>query len=238
MENIIDKEFLNIPLKRECMHIYIVRNSILKQIKKTLPLLGGKLLDIGCGHKPYKSIFLSEGSKVTEYLGMDMCDNRSYDNKPEICWDGKIIPLPENSVDCAIATEVLEHCPDPDGLLAEAYRVLKPGGIFLVTVPFFWMLHEVPYDEYRYTPFALRRHIEKNKFIVMELTALGGWNASMAQMMANWIYFGIDNTRQKRILKLFLFPIFKMLVKKDKIPVKFDTGQMITGIACVAVKQT
>ena len=109
MEIDIDKEFLKIPLNRDNMHIYIVRNSILKQIKKTLPLFKGKLLDIGCGHKPYKSLFLSPESRVTEYIGMDMCDNRTYDNKPEICWDGNKIPLPENSVDCAVATEVLEH---------------------------------------------------------------------------------------------------------------------------------
>jgi SAM-dependent methyltransferase len=236
MEVDIDKEFLNIPLNREYMHIYIVRNSILREIRKVLPLLSGKLLDIGCGYKPYKSIFLSTKSKVTQYIGMDMNDNRSYDNKPEIGWDGKTIPLPSNSVDCAIATEVLEHSPQPDALLAEAYRILKPGGILLITVPFFWILHEVPYDEYRYTPFSLRRHVESGKFEVQEISAMGGWNASFAQMMANWIYFGIENMRFQKLMKLILFPIFKILLKKDKIPVNFATGQMITGLSCIAVK--
>jgi SAM-dependent methyltransferase len=181
---------------------------------------------------PYKSTVLA--ADVSNYIGMDLSDNRSYANKPDISWDGVVIPLADSSVDCAMATEVLEHCPYPEKTLTEIYRVLKPEGILLITVPFIWMLHEVPYDEYRYTPFALKRLVESSGFKVIELSALGGWNASLAQFIANWLYYSEGDRQLKRLLKVLFFPIFKVLIRRDKVPVEFKTGQMINGLSCLA----
>ena len=65
------------------------------------------------------------------------------------------MPIKDNSYNTIIATEVLEHCFEPEILLKEIYRVLKPGGLLFFTVPFVWNFHETPYDAYHYTPFAL-----------------------------------------------------------------------------------
>ena len=219
------------------MHIYYVRNAILTKLKAALPLFRGKLLDVGCGHMPYKSTLLASTTNVSDYIGMDLSDNRSYANQPDLTWDGIVIPLPDGTIDCAMATEVLEHCPYPDKTLAEINRVLKPGGMLFVTVPFIWMLHEVPYDEYRYTPFALRRLVESSNFRILELSALGGWNASVAQFIANWLYYGEGNQQLKRIGRVLFFPMFKYLIKRDQVPTEFKTGQMINGLSCLAQKE-
>jgi SAM-dependent methyltransferase len=218
------------------MHIYYVRNAILKKLKAALPLFRGTLLDVGCGHMPYKSAVLAANANVSNYVGMDLSDNRSYANKPDISWDGAVIPLADSSVDCAMATEVLEHCPYPEKTLTEIHRVLKPDGILLITVPFIWMLHEVPYDEYRYTPFALKRLVESSGFKIIELSALGGWNASLAQFIANWLYYSEGNRTLRRVAKVLFFPIFKGLLKRDKVPIEFQSGQMINGLSCLAQK--
>jgi SAM-dependent methyltransferase len=186
---------------------------------------------------PYKSIILDSATNVSDYIGMDLSDNRSYANKPDLTWDGVVIPLPDSSIDCAMATEVLEHCPYPDKTLAEINRVLRPGGTLLITVPFIWMLHEVPYDEYRYTPFALRRLVESSNFEVLELSALGGWNASVAQFVANWLYYGEGNRQLMRIGRVLFFPVFKYLIQRDQVPTEFKTGQMINGLSCLARKK-
>lgn len=96
------------------------------------------------------------------------------------------MPFEDNSFDSMMATEVLEHCPDPLLIVQEMKRVLKPGGVLFFTVPFLWNLHEVPHDHYRYTPFALER-IFRNCGMQLELHAHGGWNTSMAQMIGMWI---------------------------------------------------
>lgn len=185
---------------------------------------------------PYRSTVLAS-TNVSEYVGMDLSDHRSYANQPDLSWDGVVIPLPNASVDCAMATEVLEHCPYPEKTLTEVYRVLKPGGILFITVPFVWMLHEVPYDEYRYTPFALKRLVESSKFRIIELSALGGWNASLAQFIANWLYYSDGNCQLRGIGKVLFFPVFKLLLKRDKVPTEFKTGQMISGLSCLARKE-
>jgi SAM-dependent methyltransferase len=215
------------------MHIYYVRNAILNKLKAALPFFRGTLLDVGCGHMPYKSAVLAADA-VSSYIGMDLSDNRSYANKPDINWDGVVIPLGDGTVDCAMATEVLEHCPYPEKTLTEIHRVLKPEGVLFITVPFIWMLHETPYDEYRYTPFALKRIVESSGFKIIELSALGGWNASLAQFIANWLYYSEGNRALRRVGKFLFFPIFKSLIKYDKIPVEFQTGQMINGLSCLA----
>ena len=230
-------EFLSVPLTRRSMHIYHDRVSILNSLKRALPFFRGTLLDVGCGHMPYKSIVLGADSNVSNYIGMDLSDNRSYTDKPDITWDGVAIPLADRSVDCAMATEVLEHCPYPEKTLTEICRVLKPEGTLLITVPFIWMLHEVPYDEHRYTPFALKRLVESSGFKIIELNALGGWNASLAQFIANWLYYSEGNRTLRRVAKILFFPFFKALLKSDTIPIEFETGQMISGLSCLAQRR-
>ena len=85
-----------------------------------------------------------------------------------------------------MATEVLEHCPEPQVIINEVYRVLEDKAVFFMTVPFIWNLHEVPYDEYRYTPFALKRLLQNAGFRQIDIKAHGGWNASLALMLAMW----------------------------------------------------
>ena len=116
----------------------------------------GKLIDIGCGEMPYKPVVM-DNSRVANYIGVDI-QNESYQQlvQPEVIWDGKHIPMPDNEADCAMLIEVLEHVPQPDQVLKEINRVMKRDGVCLVTIPFLWTLHDIPYDEYRYTPFAFK----------------------------------------------------------------------------------
>jgi SAM-dependent methyltransferase len=130
-----------------------------------------------------------------------------------------------------MATEVLEHCPDPNRVINEMKRVLKPGGLLFFTVPFLWNLHEVPHDEYRYTPFALQRIFKECGMEEIELYAHGGWNMSMAQMIGMWVVATKRGARRRRWAKL-LNPVIKKLMKKDarQQPIPFTDGVMVNGI--------
>ena len=235
-------EFLDPPLKPNNLDRYIIRSSILKAFQETLPQLQGTLLDVGCGQMPYKPLLLSEDSKVEKYIGIDLEGGKhSQRNPPDLLWDGKTIPLESETIDCAIATEVFEHCPNPELVMKEIWRVLKPGGILFFTVPFLWNLHETPNDEYRYTPFALERHLLQSGFTETNIKAMGGWDAALAQMLGLWVrrrQWG--GGRKRKLLRgtlsqLFL-PIIKFLYERDRAPKEFKEATMITGLMGTARK--
>ncbi|MFL9831955.1 class I SAM-dependent methyltransferase [Flavobacterium sp. ST-87] len=230
--------FINIPFNNSNLDRYYIRTSIFNAIKDIIPKFKHNLLDIGCGKMPYKDYIL-KNSKVINYVGLDIEDALEYDQsvKADYTWDGKTMPFEEASFECAFGTEVLEHCPEPEVVLKEVYRVLKPESIFFFTVPFLWNLHEVPHDEYRYTPFSLKRHLENSGFRDIEIKALGGWHASMAQMLGLWVRRSPMSKRKRKYLSIFLKPIISYLIKREKnTDVNFIEGQMITGLYGTAKK--
>ena len=234
----MEDNFISIPFTLKNLDRYIVRVAILSALKEYLPKFSGKLLDAGCGKMPYREYILNN-SKVQQYVGLDIESAKKYDIavRPDVTWDGKVMPLQDDEFETAFATEVLEHCPNPEGFLSEIYRVLKPGGVFFFTVPFLWNLHEVPHDEYRYTPFALERHLKNCNFSEISIHATGGWHASMAQLLGLWVRRAPMNRVSRKLLSIFLMPIIQFLYKKDsKTSVQFKEGVMITGLYGIAAK--
>src|ERR1051325_897894 len=115
------------------------RRLILEALLQARSNFNGRLLDVGCGHQPYRQVVLSLPSRATTYIGLDFAENRY--QPPDVAWDGVRIPLGDASIDSVLLTEVLEHCPEPETVLREIYRVLKPGGFMFLTVPFIWPIH-------------------------------------------------------------------------------------------------
>jgi glycosyltransferase involved in cell wall biosynthesis len=230
--------FTKIAFSTNNLDRYLIRTSVFNAIKEILPQLKGLLLDIGCGKMPYRT-FILKNSEVTKYIGLDIDGALKYDTniKPDFTWDGKIMPFDAGSFDCVFATEVLEHCPEPEIVLKETYRVLKPGGILFFTVPFLWNLHEVPRDEYRFTPFALERHLKNSGFTFVSIKATGGWHASLAQMIGLWVRRAPLKKTIRLILSHLFKPIVRYLINQDKKRViLFNEGQMITGLYGIVKK--
>jgi SAM-dependent methyltransferase len=231
-------DFINLKLGVRNLDIFYIRKSILEVMTNNMHLMNGELLDFGCGKMPYKK-FVLDNSKVEKYVGLDMETALEYDAaiRPDATWDGKVMPFEPNSFNCAFGTEVLEHCPDPEIVLKEVHRVLKKDGLLFFTVPFLWNLHEVPHDEYRYTPFSLQRHLENSGFRDIEIKATGGWHASMAQMLGLWVRRSPIHSLKRKLLSFLLKPIIKRLIVKDsKSTTTFNEGQMITGLYGTAKK--
>jgi SAM-dependent methyltransferase len=231
-------DFVDLKLNTRNLDKYLIRQSILNALTYTLPNFKENLLDIGCGKMPYKEYIL-KNSLVKNYVGLDIESALLYDKNctADFTWDGITMPFKNENFECAFGTEVLEHCPEPETILKEVYRVLKPGGIFFCTVPFLWNLHEVPNDEYRYTPFSLGRHLKNSGFKDIELKATGGWHASMAQMLGLWVRRSPISSNKRNFLSLFLKPVMEYLIKLDNPKqVEFKEGQMITGMYAIATK--
>ena len=152
-------------------HAYLLRHALLKGVTKYAPQMkGGQLLDVGCGSKPYKSLF-----NVTRYVGIDI-ENPAHPHANEqvdLFYDGLRLPSVDGYFDHVLMTEVFEHVFNPTELLKEINRALKPGGLFLLTVPFCISEHEAPVDFGRYTCFGLSHILRENGFEVVALEKIG-----------------------------------------------------------------
>lgn len=227
-------EYLNPPLTVQNIDRYVVRSSILRSLQSQLPSFSGRFLDVGSGNQPYRSLLTNEPSRVTEYVPLDLLDNKQY-QEAEFTWDGRTMPFEDDSFDCAMATEVLEHCPEPEITMKEVSRVLKPGGTFFFTVPFIWPLHDCPFDEYRYTPWSLQRHLSNSGFSEINVWPTGGWDAALAQTIGLWAMRSPMPEKKRKWASRIAFPIIKWLIKHDKAADSFGHGfYLMPGIAGTA----
>jgi SAM-dependent methyltransferase len=133
-------------------------------LKPALSAASGTVVDVGCGAQPYRGLLSAD----TRYVGLDTesaDENFGYD-VPDVLpigSDGRW-PLDDGSADLVLATETLEHVPDPPAFLAEARRVLPPGGRVIITVPFAARWHYIPHDYWRFTPSGIKLILEQAGF--------------------------------------------------------------------------
>jgi SAM-dependent methyltransferase len=171
-------------------------------------LFKGKMLDFGCGHKPYKSLF----PHVEEYIGVDF-DNEGHSHEKEnidVYYDGNSLPFPDNYFDCAICTEVLEHVPDIDRSLILLKRVLKRHSYIILTVPFVWPEHEMPFDFRRFTMTGLIEKLKEYDFEVLKTCKNGNYMSVIMQLQIMFIHqmLFVKNVYLNLVINLiFVFPI-------------------------------
>lgn len=145
----------------------------------------GRLIDIGCGTKPYASLF---ANYVDEHIGVDHAGSLHDKSKVDLIGTAYDIPVSDESFNTSLCTAVLEHLEEPEQALRECYRVLKPGGCAIYSVPFIWHLHEEPRDFYRFSKYGLKYLFEKTGFEVLELKALSGFWVTFGQLLVYNFY--------------------------------------------------
>ena len=130
---------------------FLASRDLSRQIKEHKKFITGKVLDFGCGKKPYSELF-----ETSEYIGLEYNSELGRKNsKADFFYDGKIIPFDDNYFDCILSTQVLEHVPNPTEILSEMCRVSKPGAYLMISVPFLQEEHEEPYDFFRFSSYAI-----------------------------------------------------------------------------------
>ncbi len=129
---------------------------------------GSAVLDVGCGEQPLRAGIEARGGR---YTGVDVTQNAA--GSVDVVASAEDVPLPDAAYDVVLCTEVLEHVPDGDAAFDELARLVRPGGVVVVTVPFLYRLHEEPHDHRRVTPHGVRRWAERAGLRVEELAALG-----------------------------------------------------------------
>lgn len=140
-------------------------------------LLRGRVVDIGGKRKNKRGQFEPPIDQAEKWLYV----NIDAQTEPDLLADAAAIPLPTDYADAIICTETLEHVSDPKAVVSEIYRLLKPGGVVVGSVPFLYPVHADPYDFQRFAPEGLRWHF--SSFSSVELTAMGGAWGTLALLL-------------------------------------------------------
>lgn len=113
------------------------------------------ILDVGCGNAWVAGHFCEKGVNV---YSMDISienptkalEKYPFDNHVALVADVYTLPFQENSFDCIIAAEIMEHTPDPKLFIYNLLRILRPNGVLIITTPF-----------NEYTPYSLCVHCNR-----------------------------------------------------------------------------
>jgi SAM-dependent methyltransferase len=134
---------------------YAVRAPLAAWLRAEAEAADGKrVLDVGCGDKPYYPFF---AGRASEYVGVDS-------NHPDADLHAPVesLPVEDESFDVVLCTQVLEHADDPAKVVRELRRVVKPGGRVLASTHGVQVYHPDPVDLRRWTHEGLRRLFEEN----------------------------------------------------------------------------
>ncbi|MFH1173341.1 MAG: class I SAM-dependent methyltransferase [bacterium] len=175
----------------------VLFNHQLEKIK-----VGGEILDLGAGTERssyFRFLKLEDNHKITS---IDITNER----KPDIIANlEEGIPLPDNSFGYVMCFNLLEHIYDYQKVINETYRVLKPQGVLIGTVPFVMRYHADPSDYFRYTHQALKKIFEIAGFkeIIIKPLGYGPFVAGFSQI--EYLLPGF--------IKIFIIPIMILLDK-------------------------
>jgi SAM-dependent methyltransferase len=191
---------------------YLAARAFARDIPSLVRDCHGLVLDIGAG-TGHAARYLD--ARKTRYLPTDLPTGRDPGDqtvstkgiRPCVLCDGRALPLRDASVDAAMSHSVLEHVADVQGMLREAWRVLRPGGRLVVLVPFLFPFHGEPGDFRRWTTHGLGEELRAAGFTVERSERVGG---SLAALIVAWHLFVKYELRPRaggRLAFVLLWPL-------------------------------
>lgn len=180
---------------------FFVRRGLHFKIKSYSVSIKGILLDFGCGQKPYENLF-----NCTQYIGLDIktSGHSHKKSKVDVFYDGNHIPFEDQYFDSIFSSEVLTHVFNTPEILKELNRVLKPGGVILITVPFSWFENEIPYDNNRFTSFGINYSLEQAGFNIIKTEKTTNFIQTIFQLINAYVFHNIGVNKFLQLLTIIL----------------------------------
>lgn len=173
-----------------------------RRLLQLLPNYGGRVIDVGCGNKPYQAWF----GDVVEYVGLDVVHGPKVD---VVISPGERWPLNDEYFDVLLSTQVIEHVDSLEFALTQMGRVIRSGGVMILSFPFLYNLHGAPHDYRRLTHYGAAKLLPDYEIICLE--PQGGIGSTLAILLLNWIDTALSENGITRILKGLLMPMFIVL---------------------------
>lgn len=205
---------------------------------------GTQVLDAGAGECVYKKYFAH-----CDYKAIDLAVGENRWNYGNLDYIAPLhqMPIEDNTFDVVLCTQVLEHLEWPRESVAEMYRVLKPGGLLVITVPMSQGEHQVPYDFFRYTSYGLSSLCKHAGFKNIAIEPFGGLGVRWAYELPSISklfppsvlhnnkrsYVGLAFTPVRLLIRISIPSMQRMLLLLDR----FDkTKNYPFGWSCKAIK--
>ncbi len=171
------------------------------------------LIDLGAGQ--------SDFAELTKAFELCAVDFYPYPGVRVVCDLEDDLPFTDNSADIVLISNLLEHVREPNAVLKECHRILKPGGLLLGTVPFMIQIHQRPYDFYRYTEMNLRYLFQKHAFRDASIEAVSNSYILLFNAATSFFVRIIEEARYK----IFYRILWKVVRIKFALFQKFFEGR-------------
>ena len=179
-----------------------------RRLKKHLETYKGTVLVVGAGHDPYRSYL----KKATKIITNDIDPKLP---NIDIVSNADQIPMADNSVDVILSIEVFEHVEDLTACISECNRLLKPGGILYVTMPFLFHIHGDPHDYRRLTVQGISQELKPNFNIVYN------------EYFGNLVNVFFDSISSITQILSILRPFFRLGTMIDLTSKRFPSGLIV-----------
>jgi SAM-dependent methyltransferase len=179
---------------------WLAVKDLYSDLKQILPTIEGRILDVGCGDKPYQ-VWLN--LEKVEHIGLDVYPGSQVDIviKSDESWS-----METSSFDAILCTQVLEHTAKLDNILLEISRVLRVGGVAIIAVPFIYNQHGT--DDYRRLSIYGMKNLLENQYEIIDIKTQGGLGSTIGILLLNWIEMQMNLYKSTRLLKGTLLPVW------------------------------
>ncbi len=197
--------------------------------KKWMANLAGAeldVLDVGGRIQPYRSLM---DGRIRRYVAIDVRRNALVD----VVARGEQTPLPSDYFDLVICTQVLEYVAEPAAVIAEIYRMLKPGGSLLLSVPAIYP-YDSAFDSWRFLPAGLRYLLGSfhTVEIVPEGSSISGFVRTACvglNMFAKPVFLGT-------VLRFTLIPVLNLAALALETAAGSSNDQLSANFSALATK--
>jgi SAM-dependent methyltransferase len=193
----IEQELVTIEQRRYLSAVFYAHHRLLLPVIRKYAR--GKFVDLGCGTAPFWHAVVEQ---VDSYHGVDL-----WPRSDKVTFAGDVQRLDmvrDGSYDSAICIEVLEHVPEPGRAITSIARILKPGGVAVISVPHLSRLHDLPHDYFRFTEYGLRYLLAQGGLEVVSIQPKGGLFTFLAHQLST-ILLGVAWT-----VPLLKFPLLAL----------------------------
>lgn len=175
------------------------------------------VIDLGAGSCRWKKLFPD-----CKYIGTDSTvgdPNCNYNNLDFIADITQKTPIHDNIADVVICMAVLGHVFNPLGVFKEAYRILKPGGMFFAMSEFAKAKHQTPYDAVRLTDFMIKRYCQETGFEIIDIYGSNSFYTSILDLIENYAW------KTKTLFSWFIRILIKTRIFNLLYKIDFDSSK-------------